>query len=96
MKTLTASLVLALALVASASAQTFSTTSKAKRQVKTAAPPSLQQRQPQGALQRGARGGNVLQMFNPKAPAKYGTAADSVVFDDSGKWRGIKLFEFFF
>jgi threonine/homoserine/homoserine lactone efflux protein len=94
MKSLTVSILFALAL--SASAQTFTTTSKAKKQAKAAPPPPLEQRQPQGALQRGARGGNVLQMFNPKAPAKYGTAADSLVMDETGKWRGIKLFEFFF
>lgn len=94
MKTLIVSILLACALTASA--QTFTTTTKAKKQVKASAPPPLEQRQTQGALQRGARGGNVLQMFNPKAPAKYGTAADSLVMDESGKWRGIKLFEFFF
>jgi hypothetical protein len=32
-------------------------------------------------------------MLNPYAPAKYGTAEDSVILDpDTGKWRGIKLF----
>jgi hypothetical protein len=36
-------------------------------------------------------------MLNPYAPAKYGTAAQSVVLDpDTGKWKGIKLFEFLF
>ena len=46
-----------------------------------------------GALVRGARGGNFLQMYNPKAPAIYGTAEDSVIIDpETGKWKGIKLF----
>jgi hypothetical protein len=94
MKTLTMSILLALAV--SASAQTFTTTTKTKKQTKQAPPPPISQREPQGTLQRGARGGNVLQMVNPKAPAKYGTSADSLVIDETGKWRGIKFFEFFF
>ena len=94
MKTLTMSILLALAL--SASAQTFTTTTKAKKQTKAAPPPPLTERQPQGALQRGARGGNVLQMVNPKAPAQYGTSAESLVMDETGKWRGIKFLEILF
>jgi len=36
-------------------------------------------------------------MFNPKAPAVYGTSAQSIDVDpDTGKIRGIKLFEIFF
>ena len=95
MKTLTTCLLLALAL--SASGQTLTakkggqkTASKAQR------PPPISHREPQGALQRGARGGNILQMFNPKAPAQYGTAADSLAMDENGKWRGIKLIEIVF
>jgi hypothetical protein len=94
MKKLTMSILLAL--VVSASAQTLSTTSKGKKQTKVAPPPPITERIPQGALQRGARGGNVLQMVNPKAPARYGTAADSLVMDETGKWRGIKLLEILF
>lgn len=94
--TLTTLSIFLFALVLNASAQTFTTTHKAKRQVKAAAPPPITTRAPQGALQRGARGGNVLQMFNPKAPAKYGTAADSLVMDETGKWRGIKFLEIVF
>jgi hypothetical protein len=42
-------------------------------------------------------GGNPLQMFNPKAPAMYGTAAQSLAIDpNTGKWNGIKLFEIIF
>lgn len=77
-------------------AQTFTTTTKAKQQTKPQQRVPLSKREPQGALQRGARGGNPLQMLNPKAPAQYGTPADSLVMDDSGKWRGIKLFEIVF
>jgi hypothetical protein len=37
-------------------------------------------------------------MFNPKAPAKYGTWVESTSFDPNvpGKWKGIKLFEILF
>ena len=63
-----------------------------------------------GVIPRGIRGGNFLQMFNPKAPAKYGTSQEAIVFDpapmntipaqngqtDAGKWKGIKFFVFQF
>jgi hypothetical protein len=94
MKTLMLSILLALTV--GASAQTFTATTKTRKQTKPQAPPPISQREPQGALQRGARGGNILQMFNPKAPARYGTSADSLVMDETGKWRGIKFLEFFF
>ena len=96
MKTLSMSILLAFAFVLSASAQTFTTTTKAKKETKTQQRVPLTKREPQGALQRAARGGNPLQMLNPKAPAQYGTAADSLAMDESGKWRGIKLFEIVF
>ena len=60
-----------------------------------------------GVIPRGIRGGNFLQMFNPKAPAKYGTSQEAISYDpspmnvktrhdESGKWRGIKFFVFQF
>lgn len=63
-----------------------------------------------GVIPRGIRGGNFIQMFNPKAPAKYGTSQEAIVYDpapmnqplaqngqtDSGKWKGIKFFVFNF
>ena len=63
-----------------------------------------------GVIPRGVRGGNFLQMFNPKAPAKYGTSQEAICYDpapmntvpaqngqtDAGKWKGIKLFVFNF
>jgi len=63
-----------------------------------------------GVIPRAIRGGNFLQMFNPKAPAKYGTSQEAVVFvpspmnsvpaqngqTDPGKWKGIKFFVFQF
>lgn len=51
-----------------------------------------------GVIPRAIRGGNPLQMFNPKAPAKYGTSQEAITYDqnDPAKWRGIKFFEFRF
>ena len=60
-------------------------------------PPVIQRGDVQGAIPRGVRGGNPLQMLNPNAPAKYGTAAQSVILEPyTGKWKGIKFFEIFF
>ena len=59
-------------------------------------PPVVEQRNVEGAVPRGVRGGNPLQMLNPTAPARYGTAAQSVILEPyTGKWNGIKLFEIF-
>ena len=51
-----------------------------------------------GVVPRGVRGGNFFQMFNPKAPAKYGTSRDSIQYDQNNpsKITGIKLFVFQF
>ena len=47
-----------------------------------------------GVIPRAIRGGNPLQMLNPFAPAKYGTAEDNVSFDPDvpGKVNGINFF----
>jgi len=64
---------------------------------KPAPPPPIYRKNVQGVIPRAVRGGNPLQMLNPNAPAKYGTAEQSVVLDpDTGKWKGIKLFEIWF
>lgn len=57
-------------------------------------PPSTGQRLLSGVVPRALRGHNPLQLFNPYAPAIYGTAEETVVTDpdDPGKWKGIKLF----
>jgi hypothetical protein len=49
-------------------------------------------------IPRAIRGGNPLQMLNPLAPAKYGTAEENVSLDPDvpGKWNGIKLFSISF
>jgi hypothetical protein len=85
------------AFVATASAQTFTAPKpKGKPRPSPTAPP-IYKNNVQGVIPRAVRGGNPLQMLNPKAPAKYGTAAQSVILDpDTGKWRGIKLFEILF
>lgn len=59
-------------------------------------PPMTERANTDGAVPRGVRGGNPLQMLNPLAPARYGTAAQSVILEPyTGKWNGIKLFEIF-
>jgi len=47
-----------------------------------------------GVIPRAIRGGNSLQMLNPFAPAKYGTAEENVSFDPDvpGKANGINFF----
>jgi hypothetical protein len=75
----------------------FVTGSQSHKPGPTPSPPPISKSEPQGVIPRAIRGGNPLQMINPKAPEKYGTSAQSVVLDpDTGKWKGIKLFEIFF
>ena len=85
-------------LAATASAQTFTAPVDANRSQARTRPAAPISREPvTGVIPRAFRGGNPLQMLNPRAPAKYGTAEQSVVFDPfTGKWRGIKLFTFNF
>jgi hypothetical protein len=62
------------------------------------APPISKKTEVDGVILRAIRGGNPLQMFNPRAPRKYGTSQEAVSYDqnDPYKWRGIKFFEFRF
>ena len=70
--------------------KTFS--AKVQKKPRPAVPPPLPKENSSGVLVRAAQG-NPLQMLNPRAPAKYGKAEDSVEVDpDTGKWKGIKLF----
>jgi len=90
---------LALATAAWAQPQEKSFSTTHKHGVKTAPPPPIARRgEVQGAIPTGVRGGNPLQMLNPKAPAKYGTWVQNTSFDPNvpGKWKGIKLFEIVF
>src|SRR5919201_3788003 len=99
--------IVGMTLIASASfAQTY-TAPAAPRKVPgpQKPPPPLPAREPGGVIPRAARGGHPLQMLNPFAPARYGTAQQSVSLkpehpgksngkpEDPGKWNGIKLFE---
>ena len=88
---------LSLALATIAAAQTYETTGRQKpvRPTGVRPPPTgTERREVQGAIPRGVRGGNPLQMLNPLAPAKYGTAEENALFDPdvSGKANGINLF----
>lgn len=79
--------------------KSFGTTATKRPASKTApAPPVTRRGDVQGAIPRGFRGGNPLQMFNLKAPAQYGTWVENTSFDPNvpGKWKGIKLFEIVF
>ncbi len=49
--------------------------------------PPLNPAQSEGAVQRGFRVGNPLQMINPLAPARYGSGTDFVTPPDKEKVR---------
>ena len=104
---------IALTLLIAAGSPAFAETYRAPITPKHTKPqerPALARKPVDGVIPRGVRGGNFLQMLNPKAPAKYGTSQDAVVFEaepmnqklasngqtDAGKWKGIKLFVFTF
>jgi hypothetical protein len=61
-------------------------------------PATLSQPAVSGVIPRAIRGGSPLQMLNPFAPAKYGTAEESVSFDPDvpGKGNGINFFSISF
>lgn len=103
MKTLFIAGVAVLLVVSSALAQPqkkgfTATTGGPKNQNALKPPPVTNRGEMGGVVPRMFQGGgNPLQMFNPKAPARYGTAAQAVAIDpDTGKLNGIKLFEFVF
>ena len=104
---------LALCLIATAASSVLAETYRAPvtrprdRQQRERPAPPITRHEVDGVIPRGIRGGNFLQMFNPKAPAKYGTSQEAICYDpspmnvntrhdESGKWRGIKFFEFRF
>ena len=68
-----------------------------KKTIKTEKPAPVVNENVQGVIPRALRGGNPLQMLNPKAPAKYGTAEQSVSYNPlTGRYDQIKLFEISF
>ena len=85
------------ALAGVASAQTYRSPIGKQQPVRPTgvkAPPVSETREFQGSIPAAVRGGNPLQMLNPLAPAKYGTAHDHTIYEPyTWKWRGIKLFE---
>lgn len=103
---------LVVCLVATAASSAFAETYRAPVNKPREKPPQrkaplLTPRDVDGVIPRGVRGGNFIQMFNPKAPAKYGTSQEAIAYDptpantntrhdETGKWRGIKLFVFRF
>src|SRR4051812_42339095 len=87
-----------LVLAKAASGQTYHGTIRGEKVRAVATPPPhvTQRGEVQGAVPRAVRGGNPVQMLNPLAPARYGTAAQSILLEPyTGKWNGIKLFEIF-
>ena len=106
---------LILCLIATAASSVVAETYRApipprRKQAHERKPPPLAPVPVDGVIPRAVRGGNPLQMLNPRAPAKYGTSQEAIVYDpapmhtvpaqngqnDGGKWRGIKFFEFRF
>ncbi|MEY2488920.1 MAG: hypothetical protein QOC70_862 [Verrucomicrobiota bacterium] len=103
MKTyLIATLLIAAAITpAVAETNTFTAPVTHPKQRHRSAPPISQKLEVDGVIPRAVRGGNLLQMFNPRAPRKYGTSQEAVSFDVTDiyhpeKWRGIKFFVFRF
>jgi hypothetical protein len=98
MKTLIISILVAL--VTSASAQSFRAPLGPQQPVRAmpTPPPISKRSEVQGVVPQALRGGNPIQMLNPWAPGRYGTWAEHTVFDPDipGKWKGIKLFEIVF
>lgn len=95
-----AALLIAATVTPVVAAETFVAPVTPKKQRERPAPP-ISKRDVDGVIPRAIRGGNPLQMLNPRAPAKYGTSQDAVSLDLTdlyypGKWRGIKFFEFRF
>ena len=64
-----------------------------QRARQTRQPATLSERNVSGVIPRAIRGGNPLQMLNPLAPAKYGTAEENTSLDPDvpGKGNGIKF-----
>jgi hypothetical protein len=74
-------------------AQTYIAPARPRKGAPLPPPPPVTAPQAGGVIPRAVRSGNPLQMVNPFAPARYGTAEQSVLLkpDGSGKWDGIKL-----
>ena len=101
---------LALLFIATASsvvAETITAPARPRTKPRERPAPPITQTEVDGVIPRAVRGGNFFQIFNPRAPRKYGTSQEAISYDpspmnvntrhdESGKWRGIKLFVFRF
>jgi hypothetical protein len=99
MKTRLIALLLLAAAATSMAAETYTAPATPdRRRTRERPAPPIAKREVDGVIPRGIRGGNFLQMFNPRAPRRYGTSQEAVTYDqnDPAKWRGIKFFEFRF
>jgi hypothetical protein len=98
MKTCLHAFLLIAAAVSPVVAETFTVPVTPTKARPRPAPPISRRTQVDGVIPRAIRGGNPLQMLNPRAPRKYGTSQEAVSYDqdDPNKWRGIKFFEFRF
>jgi hypothetical protein len=111
MKTCLIVLCLAATAASSVLAETYeATVPPPRKQPKERKAPPLAPAPVDGVIPRAVRGGNPIQMLNPKAPPKYGTSQEAIVYDpapynqvpsqngqnDGGRWRGIKFFVFRF
>jgi hypothetical protein len=96
MKTYLIATLLIAAAVTTVVAETFTAPVTRTKARPRPAPPISRRTEVDGVIPRAIRGGNPLQMFNPRAPRKYGTSLEAVSYDqdDPNKWRGIKFFEF--
>jgi hypothetical protein len=95
-KLLTFSILIATAIAVNAEPKGLSAPA-GKKHVKVEKPAPVTRSEVRGVIPRAVLGGNPLQMFNPKAPAKYGTAEQSVAYDPlTGKYDQIKLVEIVF
>jgi hypothetical protein len=93
---LTCSLLIMMAVAASAEPQELRAPVQKKKTAKVEKPAPVKATKAEGVLPR-AFSGNPLQMLNPKAPAKYGTGEQSVSYNPiTGKYDQIKLLEIFF
>lgn len=95
-KLLTFSILIATTIAVSAEPKGLSAPA-GKKHTKVEKPAPITRSEVRGVIPRAVRGGNPLQMLNPKAPAKYGTADQSVVYNPfTGKYDQIKLVEIVF
>jgi hypothetical protein len=86
------------AVVSSAHAASTATFTHRHRAPENRRKPSITDPQVTGVIPRAIRGGHPLEMLNPFAAPKYGTAEESVSLDPNvpGKGQGIKFFSITF